>query len=48
MDAEVAKRVRGVIGPGIPLVITLYSDVNVTAPLLAGVQRVVGSYLSSR
>jgi microcystin degradation protein MlrC len=41
-DAELVKRVRGVIGPEIPLVITLDSHANVTPPLLEQVQGLVG------
>ena len=41
-DAELVKRVRGVIGSEVPLVITLDSHANVTPPLLEHIQGLVG------
>jgi microcystin degradation protein MlrC len=41
-DAELVKRVRAVIGPDMPLVITLDSHANVTPPLLEYIQGLVG------
>ena len=41
-DAEMVKRVRSVIGPEIPIVITLDFHANVNPPLLNHIQGVVG------